>query len=191
MSSTKKHNRKLRVRKSFLEFKDSLQKYKLQILVAIPFLFLTVIFFWPMATNLSSYSEGGDHMFNAWTLSRNHHCILRQNCNDYTNANIFFPNRDSMLYSETQLSAGILTLPLYFVNPNPLFATNIWYILSMFFSGFFMYLLALYLSKGNQPISILAGLVFEFAPTKINFCITFTKSKHFLYTTYHTIDAQV
>lgn len=128
----------------------------------------TASFLWPMFRHASTYSEGGDHMFNAWTLARNHHCILQEGCEKYSNGNIFFPNKDTMLYSETQLSAGILTLPLHVINPNPLFAVNIWHLMSALFSGFFMYLLARYLSKGNQAISILSGLIFEFAPTKIS-----------------------
>lgn len=127
---------------------------------------LTIIYFFPLVIRLDSYNPGGDAMFNAWTLSRNHHCILG-GCDDYSNGNIFFPNQDSMLYSETQLSAGLLTLPLHFINPNPVFANNVWTILSFFFSGWFMYLLAKILSKNNELFSILAGLVFEFAPFKL------------------------
>ena len=127
----------------------------------------TLVFFAPILTKVSSYSEGGDAMFNAWTLSRNHHCILQQGCPDYTDGNIYFPNEDSMLYSETQLSAGLLTLPLYAINKNPVFAYNMWTLLSFLFSGIFMYLLAKYLSKNNEPISIFAGLLFEFAPLKM------------------------
>lgn len=150
------------------QFKQLVIRHK-HILVAAAIIFvLTILLLWPMATNITSYSDGGDHMFNAWTLARNHHCLLQQGCESYVNGNIFFPNSDSMLFSETQLSAGILTLPFFLINQNPLFATNMWYILSVFFSGFFMYLLARYLSKGNQAISILSGLVFAFAPTKIS-----------------------
>lgn len=127
----------------------------------------TAIFFWPIITNISNYSEGGDTMFNAWTLSRNHHCILRQDCPDYTDANIYFPHKDTMLYSETQLSAGLLTLPLYFLNKNPLFAFNVFTIISFFLAGWFMYLLAKRLSKGHEAYSVMAGLVFEFAPLKL------------------------
>ncbi len=142
--------------------------YRHVLIAALLFFVVTVSFLWPMATNLSTYSEGGDHMFNAWTLARNHHCLLLQDCSSYSDGNIFFPNKDSMLYSETQLSAGLLTLPLHFVNDNPLFSVNVWYVLSAFFSGFFMYLLAHYLSGGRKIFSILAGLVFEFAPNKIS-----------------------
>ena len=127
----------------------------------------TLIFFGPLLPNISTYSEGGDAMFNAWTLARNHHCILLQDCPNYSDGNIYFPNKDSMLYSETQLSAGILTLPLHFINDNPIFAYNVWTIASMLFSGFFMYLLAKKLSNDNEIVSVLAGLIFQFAPIKM------------------------
>lgn len=128
----------------------------------------SVGFMWPMISQPATYSEGGDHMFNAWTLARNHYCLLRQGCPSYVDANIFFPNKDSMLFSETQLSAGILTLPLHFINYNPLFAANVWYFVSVLLSGVFMYFLALYLSKGNRLLSLAAGLVFQLGPNKFS-----------------------
>jgi hypothetical protein len=128
---------------------------------------VTLIFFMPIVVRISSYSEGGDAMFNAWTLARDQHCILRQGCPSYGDANIFFPHKDSMYYSEAQLSAGLLTLPLRFIDQNPIFSYNVWTIMSFFLMGFFMYLLAKYLSKGNEPISILAGLIFEFSPFRM------------------------
>lgn len=127
----------------------------------------TLLFFWPMVIRIDSYSEGGDAMFNAWTLARNHNCIQGNGCPDYTDGNIYFPHEDTMLYSETQLSAGLLTLPLHWINDNPIFAFNVWTIASVFFCGFFMYLLAKYLSRGNELVSIIAGLVFAFAPFRI------------------------
>lgn len=127
----------------------------------------TIGMFWNVIPKIATYNMDGDAMFNAWTLSRNHHCILLQGCPNYVDGNIFFPQKDTMLYSETQLSAGLLTLPLYFINDNPLFANNVWTILSMFFSGWFMYLLARRLSRGNEVFAIASGLVFEFAPYKM------------------------
>lgn len=126
----------------------------------------TLFFFWSFLPRLATYNAGGDAMFNAWTLARNHHCLLMQGCPDYADGNIFFSNENSMLYSETQLSAGLLTLPLHFINDSPIFSYNVWTILSMFFSGLFMYLLAMRLSKGNKLFSIASGLVFQFAPYK-------------------------
>jgi hypothetical protein len=106
-------------------------------------------------------------MFNAWTLARDQHCILRENCPSYINGNIFYPHKDSMLYSETQLSAGLITLPLYFINENPLFSYNVWTVVSFFLGGWFMYLLAKRLSRGDEFFSVLSGLAFAFAPIKI------------------------
>ncbi|HSX34919.1 MAG TPA: hypothetical protein VLF62_04715 [Candidatus Saccharimonadales bacterium] len=128
---------------------------------------VTLVFFWPIVTRISSYSEGGDAMFNAWTIARDWHCILHQGCANYADGNIYFPNKDSMLYSETQLSTGLLTLPLYFINQNPLFAYNVWTIFSFFLAGWFMYLLAKRLSRGNELVSILAGLIFAYAPFRM------------------------
>lgn len=127
----------------------------------------TLVFFGPLIIRISSYSEGGDVMFNSWTLSRNHHCILRYNCPSYVDGNIYYPNNDTMLYSETQLSAGLMTLPLHFIDDNPIIANNVWTILSFFFSILFMYLLAKNLSKSGEFVSVLAGLIFAFAPFKM------------------------
>lgn len=148
--------------------KNFLKKHKQILLAAAIFLVTTASFLWPMVTHIKSYSDGGDHMFNAWTLARNHNCLLRQSCESYSDGNIFFPNEDSMLYSETQFSTGLLTLPLRLIDDNPLFSVNVWYLVSAFSSALFMYMLVFYLSRGNQPFSILAGLLFEFAPTKIS-----------------------
>lgn len=127
----------------------------------------TLIFFAPVIARIDSYSPGGDAMFNAWEMRRNQNCLLGNNCSDYTDANIYFPNVDTMLYSEAQLSAGLITLPLYWLNDSPIFAYNILTTISFFLSGWFMYLLAKYLSKDSKAVSILAGLLFAFAPFKI------------------------
>jgi hypothetical protein len=130
-------------------------------------LIATLIFFWPIITRIDSYSEGGDAMFNAWTLARDQNCILGNGCPKYTDANIYFPHKDTMLYSETQLSAGLLTIPLRLINDNPIFSFNVWTVTSIFLCGFFMYLLAKYLSRGNEVVSVIAGLIFAFAPFRI------------------------
>jgi hypothetical protein len=126
-----------------------------------------LVFFWPVVMQMGSYNPGGDAMFNAWEMRRNQNCILRNHCPTYADANIYYPNKDTMLYSETQLSAGVVTLPLYFINQNPIFAYNLLTITLFFLAGWFMYLLAKRLSKGNEFWSILAGLAFTFAPVKM------------------------
>ena len=128
----------------------------------------TLIFFAPLLPRLASYNPGGDAMFNAWEIARNQHCILRENCPNYLTANIYFPHADTMLYSETQLSPAVVTLPLHWITQNPLVAFNVITIASFFLSGWCMYLLAKRLSKGNELIAVLAGLLFEFAPIRLS-----------------------
>ncbi len=128
----------------------------------------TLVFFWPIVVRIDSYSEGGDAMFNAWTLARDHHCFALDRCPTYADGNIYFPNEYSMLYSETQVSEGLVTLPLHWLNANPILPYNVLTIVSFFLSGWFMYLLAKRLSKGNELFSVVAGLIFEFAPHRLS-----------------------
>lgn len=127
----------------------------------------TILYFLPVIVQIGTYNPGGDAMFNAWAIARNQHCILLQNCEDYTDANIYYPNKDTMLYSESELSAGVVTLPLKFINDNPIFSYNILTIISFALAGIGMYLLAKYLSRGNEFVAVVSGLIFEFAPFKI------------------------
>lgn len=127
----------------------------------------TTIFFWPFIMHLDSYSPGGDANFNAWTLARDQHCLLREACPNYANSNIFFPHTNSMLYSEAQLSTALVTMPLHWLSANPLLAYNVATIVSFFLSGWGVYLLVKYLSRGREAVSLLAGLAFEFAPLKM------------------------
>lgn len=128
----------------------------------------TLVFFWPVVIRMGSYSPGGDAMFNAWEIARNQHCILRQHCPNYADANIFFPHKDTMLYSESQLSPAIVTLPFHFLTQNPILQYNFLTIVLFFMSGWSMYLLAKYLGRGREVVSVAAGLIFEFAPFKMD-----------------------
>lgn len=128
------------------------------------FLAITLFYFLPIIIRLTTYMPGGDAMYNAWVIARNHHCILRENCDDYTTANQYFPHEDTMLYSETELSPSVVTLPVRLFTDNPIAAYNLITIASFFMIGLSMYLLARHLSKGNQFFALAAGVVFEFAP---------------------------
>ncbi len=146
------------------KFKLLLKKYGIGTAII---LFVTLLYFAPLLNKLDSYIEGGDSMFNAWTLARNHNC-LKGDCDNYIDGNIYYPNKDTMLYSETQLSTGLLTLPLHYINDNPIFSYNVWKIFSTFLSGWFMYLLVKKISKGHEIVSVTSGLIFAFSPFKMS-----------------------
>jgi hypothetical protein len=124
-------------------------------------LLLTLLYFLPIVIRINSYMPGGDSMFNAWVLARNQNCIMRKHCPNYTTANIYYPHKDTMLYSETELSPSVVTLPIRTFTDNPIIAFNVITILSYFMAGWSMYLLARYLTKGSQFFSLASALVFE------------------------------
>lgn len=149
--------------------KEKLSRYvnTQRFLMPIIILLLTFAYFFPIITHLNSYIPGGDAMFNAYLLSRNHHCMLGQNCDDYSNANIYYPNKDTMLYSETEIAPSVISLPLRLITENPILPYNVMTIASFFMAGLSMYLLALYLTRGNKSFSLVIGLAFEFSPVII------------------------
>lgn len=128
------------------------------------FVIITAIYFLPILIRVNVYIPGGDAMYNAWVMERNQHCMLREHCPVYTDANIYFPNKDSMLYSETEISPSVVTMPIHLLNQNPIIAYNIITVASFFMAGWSMYLLARYLSKGSALFGLAIGAVFEFAP---------------------------
>lgn len=146
--------------------KEKLSRYvnTQRFLMPVIILLLTFAYFFPIITHLNSYIPGGDAMFNAYLLSRNHHCMLGQNCDDYSNANIYYPNKDTMLYSETEIAPSVISFPLRLITENPILPYNVMTIASFFMAGLSMYLLALYLTRGNKPFSLVIGLIFEFSP---------------------------
>lgn len=152
------------VRRLYNRAAPTIRRYRIGTIVI---LLASLLYFAPLLTRLDSYTEGGDSMFNAWTLARNHNC-LKGDCESYSNGNIYFPNKDTMLYSEAQLSTGLLTFPLHFINENPIFSYNVWKIIATFLSGWFMYLLAKKIRNDNELFSVVSGLVFAFAPFKMS-----------------------
>lgn len=131
-------------------------------------LIASLVYFWPLIVHINSYNPGGDASFNAWTMGRNHYCMMRQGCPSYADGNIMYPHKNTMLYSEDQLSSALLTLPIFWFTHNPILPINFLTILSFALSGLFMYYLVRYMTKGKTVVlPILAGLVFEFAPLKI------------------------
>jgi len=161
-SATKQHHT---FAMQLVEIRDGLKAfYRSKWFGFIYFLFVTLLYFWPMVMHIGTYIPGGDSMFNAWVMARNQNCIMQQHCPKYTDANIYYPNKDTMLYSEVEISPSVVTLPLRLVTDNPIIPYNIVTIASFLMAGISMYLLAMHLSRGNKFFALLAGTVFEFGP---------------------------
>lgn len=103
-----------------------------------------------------------DSLFNTWILSWDIH-KFETGLSNFFDANIYYPHERTLTYSEHLIGAAILALPVMLISKNPALTHNIMLFSSFALSGFFMYLLAYYLT-GNRFASFLAGIIFAFTP---------------------------
>jgi hypothetical protein len=78
-------------------------------------------------------------------------------------ANIFFPHKGTLVYSETNLGAGALAIPAYWATRNPYFTFNFVFLLSMVLSVTGTYYLVRHL-VGDRRAAAVSGLAFGFCP---------------------------
>jgi hypothetical protein len=76
-------------------------------------------------------------------------------------ANIFYPHRRALFFSETNLGAGALAIPAYWATGNPYFAFNFVFLLSMVLSAAGGYYLVRYL-VGDRRAAAVSGIAFAF-----------------------------
>lgn len=104
----------------------------------------------------------GDPLLNTWIIAWDLHTLPR-GWGALFDANIFFPLKNTLAYSEHLLGTALLVWPAYMFSGEPLLAYNVAFFLSFVLSGLGMYLLALRWT-GNGWAAFLAGLAFSLAP---------------------------
>lgn len=125
---------------------------------------LTLLATWPQVLRLGDgVKDPGDPLFNSWVLAWNAHKLQRGEFGDYFDANIFYPHRRTLAYSEHLFPQSLLVAPLIWATNNPVLAHNVLLLLGFFSSGLGMFALARRLSGATLP-SILAGVIFAFCP---------------------------
>lgn len=107
-------------------------------------------------------SDIGDPLLNTWILAWDGHALLTDPSHLF-DANIFFPLKDTLAYSEHLLGTALPMLPILLISGEPILAYNVAFLMSFMLSGFGLYWLALRYT-GNRLAAFLAGLAFAFAP---------------------------
>ncbi|MDH4138613.1 MAG: hypothetical protein OEW09_18120, partial [Anaerolineae bacterium] len=107
-------------------------------------------------------SNIGDPLLNTWILAWDGHALLTDPAHLF-DANIFFPLKATLAYSEHLLGTALPMLPILLISGEPVLAYNLAFLTSFMLSGFGLYLLALRYT-GNRLAAFLAGLAFAFAP---------------------------
>ncbi len=121
---------------------------------------------WPLATDLGHrLASWGDPVFQAWTLAWDLHALRTHPLNIF-DANVFYPYRDTLAYSDYLFGQAALIAPLLLKTGNAILADNVSLLLSYALSGFAMYLLVLDLT-GSRLAGIVAGFAYAFAPARM------------------------
>jgi hypothetical protein len=137
--------------------------WKDRVRISALFVGLTTAMTWPMALHLASRSvDHYDIFFNLWRLRWIHHALTTSPAQLF-NGNQFFPERGVLSYSDAILVQGLLGTPLLALGLPAMLVHNLVLLGGMCASGIGMCALARHLTK-NEPASILAGVVFAFAP---------------------------
>ena len=111
-------------------------------------------------------SDIGDPLLNTWILAWDGHALLTDPAHLF-DANIFFPLKDTLAYSEHLIGTALPMLPVLLISREPVLAYNVAFLISFMLSGFGLYLLALHYT-GNRLAAFLAGLAFAFAPYRLS-----------------------
>ncbi|MEA2237492.1 MAG: hypothetical protein QOC81_2216 [Thermoanaerobaculia bacterium] len=130
---------------------------------AVLFAVLAILMTWPLLPNLGrAVAYPGDPYINTWVLDWDFHATFHQPGRLFQ-ANIFYPAKYSLAFSENLYGIAVFLFPLRAVGVPPLAAYNVAMLLGYAMCGFFAYLLAKEVT-GSTAGAIAAGIFYAFVP---------------------------
>ncbi len=134
----------------------------LGVLVAV--VALVIYFTWPLALRPASLGriDSGDGQFSMWNVGWVTHA-LTTGTRDVFDANIFYPHRGTLAFSEANLGAGVIAIPAYLITGNAVAAHNSTVLIAFALSIVGTYVLVRRLT-GNREGALIAGILFTFCP---------------------------
>jgi hypothetical protein len=135
-------------------------------LASLFFLIATAVFTWPIAAHVTDgLGDIWDAKLNAWILHWDYHQTFRDPLHLY-DANIFYPARYALAFSENLFGAALFAFPLHAAGVSTLAAYNVVFLLGMFLSAMAAWALARDMT-GDPLASAVAGIVYAFCPWRI------------------------
>ena len=136
--------------------------------IIVFFIIITFVLTYPQIRCIKQcvYSTG-DQLFYAWILDRNVDSLLHKPLNEFFNANIFYPYKNTLAFGDHLIGETILAMPMLLVYDNPIFAQNVLILLSFIFTAYGMYLLTMHYVH-NRVAAIIAALAFTFSNVRFN-----------------------
>ena len=143
---------------------DLIKKKRWETAVFLAYIIISSYFLFPLLKDIRHTLIPGDGLFTSWTIGWDIHSILHDPLNLF-NANIFYPHKNTLAYSEILLPPALLGLPVYLLTGSLLFTHNTLILFSFILSAWGAYLLARHYTK-NHYASFIAGLIYGFATYK-------------------------
>lgn len=135
------------------------------LLVVLGFSAITFLFFFPLSAAPGQFAYGrsdNDAHFSIWNVAWVAHALLTDP-RHVLDANIFYPHRGTLAYSELNLFAGLVGAPAYWLTRSAYAAHNCAVLASFVMAGTAMYYLCRHLTHDRRA-SVIGGLLFAFAP---------------------------
>ena len=124
---------------------------------------IAAVLTWPLAAHLASAIPSHDDvLFSIWRLAWIAHQLPRDPLHLF-DANIFFPARDTLAFSDAMLLQGLLAAPLIWMSLHPLLVQNLLLMAGLIGSALGAYVLCLSITH-DRAAAFLGGLIFAFAP---------------------------
>jgi len=131
------------------------------------FTVLTAVMTYPQIVHMHDrVNDDGDPLLHTWILAWVAHQLPRAPAHIF-DANIFYPQRETLAYSDALLLPGVLVAPLHWVGVPPLVVHNIVFLSGFIVSGAGMALLVRTLTN-SAAAGVLAGIIFAFLPYRID-----------------------
>jgi hypothetical protein len=125
---------------------------------------LTIVMTWPLAPRMGHVGriDNGDGQFSIWNVAWVARTLVADPAHTF-DANIFYPHTGTLAYSESNLGAGMLAIPVYWATRNPFAAHNFVVLLSFVLAFVGTYYLV-HLLTCNRGAAVLSAICFAFCP---------------------------
>jgi hypothetical protein len=130
------------------------------------YLLLTLLLTYPLwlkpdRTVLAHYAD--DELL-MWALAWDAHAFVHQPLSIF-DANIFYPQRRTLAYSENVIGSALVTAPVLWITGNPVLALNIVGLLACMLCGLGGYVLGHRIGL-TAPNALVCGVIFAFSPAR-------------------------
>lgn len=123
---------------------------------------LAIVHTWPLATApaVLSRNDNGDAQLNEWILAWIAHTLPRAPLHLFQ-ANIFYPAKDTLAFSEPLIVPALLGAPIAWLGGSPVLVYNLMVLAGFILTAFAGYTL-MFAWTGDRPAALLTGSTFAF-----------------------------